>query len=355
MDDQVKKREIKKEYAAIVVMIILFVFVSFLSLSSILRLYGNARVVNYVGIVRGATQKLVKEELMGHPDDALITRLDSIVTELRTDDQTNQHDLIVLPDWDFLNHLQRVQEHWDRLKNQILDVRRGGDALVLYDSSQDYFNLVNDTVFSAERYSEEVVSRTLISLLAAIGGFFLLIIVSLIYFLRSLRMQKKMAALNTIAYVDPLTGIENRASCERLITQLKTNPPGKDIVVIMFDMNNLKLTNDFMGHQGGDKVIKDFAQFLKNEVRESDFVGRYGGDEFLAIFRDANESAAESYLSRLDSRISARNSICINELEKVSYAAGYVLGNLRKTNIEALINQADKNMYAQKLRIKKKT
>ncbi|AEF83800.1 putative signaling protein [Treponema primitia ZAS-2] len=354
MDIQVKKRKIKNEYIVIVVMVFLFVFVSFLSLSSIKKLHGNARVINYVGIVRGATQKLVKEELLGHPNDALIARLDSIVTELYTDEQTDQHDLIVLPDRDFLNHMRQVQEYWSRLKNQIQDIRQKEDTMPLYDLSQDYFSLVNDTVFSAERYSEKVLRRSLISLIAAIGCFFLLIIISMACFLRSLRIQRKLAALNAIAYIDPLTGIENRASCERLINKLKTYPPEKDIVVIMFDMNNLKLTNDFFGHKGGDKIIKDFAQFLKSEVRESDFVGRYGGDEFLAIFQNANDAAAESYLSRLNSRIVARNSICVNELEKISYAAGHVLGSLGKTTMEDLINQADKNMYARKLQMKRK-
>mgnify|MGYP000744985677 CR=1 FL=1 len=47
-----------------------------LSLVSIHNLQGNARVINYTGVVRGATQRLVKEELKGRADDALIARLD---------------------------------------------------------------------------------------------------------------------------------------------------------------------------------------------------------------------------------------------------------------------------------------
>ena len=43
-----------------------------LSLVSIHNLQGNARVINYTGVVRGATQRLVKEELKGRTDDALL-------------------------------------------------------------------------------------------------------------------------------------------------------------------------------------------------------------------------------------------------------------------------------------------
>ena len=50
-----------------------------LSLVSIHNLQGNARVINYTGVVRGATQRLVKEELKGRADDALIARLDGIM------------------------------------------------------------------------------------------------------------------------------------------------------------------------------------------------------------------------------------------------------------------------------------
>ena len=45
---------------------------------------GDARIVNYSGIVRGATQKLVKEEMSGQQDDALLLRLDQIIDNLRT-------------------------------------------------------------------------------------------------------------------------------------------------------------------------------------------------------------------------------------------------------------------------------
>lgn len=45
---------------------------------------GDARVINYSGIVRGATQKLIKEELNGHSDDKLVETLDGIIDNLQT-------------------------------------------------------------------------------------------------------------------------------------------------------------------------------------------------------------------------------------------------------------------------------
>ena len=45
---------------------------------------GDARIINYAGLVRGATQRLVKEEMSGKPDDELIARLDGIIYDLQT-------------------------------------------------------------------------------------------------------------------------------------------------------------------------------------------------------------------------------------------------------------------------------
>ena len=55
-----------------------------LSIMSIHRMQGNARIINYTGVVRGATQRLVKQEINGFPNDALIDRLDGILQGLST-------------------------------------------------------------------------------------------------------------------------------------------------------------------------------------------------------------------------------------------------------------------------------
>ena len=54
------------------------------SVITINELQGNARVINYTGVVRGATQRLVKQEINGSADDGLIRRLDGIISELMT-------------------------------------------------------------------------------------------------------------------------------------------------------------------------------------------------------------------------------------------------------------------------------
>lgn len=335
-----------REYAVIIVVVALFVTVSLLSLSSINHMQGNARVVNYVGIVRGATQKLVKEELMGYPDDALVERLDGIVGELITGEGPN--DLIALDDADFMANMQLVQRQWDGLKLEIEAVRRGESAQVLYDLSQEYFILVDQTVTSAELYSERQVSRSTSILLGLNIVFVILIIGAVISFVRTAALRRRAEALDRIAYVDRLTQIDSRAACERLIERYREQSPEGDTAVFMFDMNNLKQVNDRKGHQGGDRLIADFARIVKAGSAELGFVGRYGGDEFLAVFESADAELAARYLAGLNEKVVSYNLLQTDALDKISFAVGYCIGSVAEMGIDEMIHEADRRMYERK-------
>ena len=356
----------KKEFWAMFIVICLFISVSYTSISSIQLLQGNARVVNYVGIVRGATQKLMKEEIMGwnmmrtdasfaetsdwYPNDALVARLDSITEELFSGEGPNG--LVVLQDETYLSNVRMVQEHWAQLKVLISEVRAGADPGELFESSQNYFDLVNKTTFSAEAYSEAQVSRVNKFLIFANVAFILLILSGLGLYVRNLAVKRQADALGKIAYVDSLTQLNNRTSCERLISHYGESPEDKDIAVFMFDMNDLKLTNDFLGHKGGDKVIMAFASILKEESEGYCYIGRYGGDEFLAISDKGDETCAEAFLNRVSEKVAEYNGRRVNKLEKIQFAAGYVISNPKTRNIEEIIHEADNRMYQDKRKAK---
>ncbi len=340
----------QKEYLVIAVVILLFLAVSILSLVSIRQLQGNARVINYVGIVRGATQKLVKKELHGDPDDLLIVRLDSIVDELLTGEGPNN--LIVLHDEDYIARMREVLAHWVKLKAEIQRVRQGDGDARLYAASEKYFTLVDGAVSSAENYTERQVDRSIAILVGVVVTFLAIIFIGIVFVIRSLALKKRAETLNKIAYLDPLTQMENRASCERLIGRCKENPPAGDLAVFMFDMNNLKHVNDRFGHKGGDRLIAEFARILRAEAEAYGFVGRYGGDEFLAVFEDATHSKAESFLMRVNERVVVYNMLHVSDLEKISFAEGFVVENLRNQGIDEMIHEADGRMYARKRQMK---
>ena len=137
-----------------------------LSLYSMGNLQGNARVINYTGVVRGATQRLVKEELEGHRDDALISRLDGIIEELRTGKGENH--LVRLKDSEYQEMMTSMQERWSEIKQEILKVRDGADSGRLYSLSEDFFWLADESVGVAEEYAERYVRMAQICFAALI-------------------------------------------------------------------------------------------------------------------------------------------------------------------------------------------
>lgn len=118
----------------------------------------DSKVVNYAGIVRGATQRLVKLEMAGKKSDELIARLDKIVNGLVKGDRTLE--LPTATDPEFIAKMGEVQTSWQSLKGTIAQSRQSPQARSeLLTQSEDYFELANEAVFAAEAYSQAKVQR----------------------------------------------------------------------------------------------------------------------------------------------------------------------------------------------------
>lgn len=166
---------------------LLFCIISTLSLFTITHMQGNARVINYAGIVRGATQRLIKQELYGIPNDDLIKYLDSILTELATGE--GEHDLIALDDSAYQELIQKMSLAWPQLKEEINHVREGKSKYLLFTKSESYFSLADQAVSAAERYSEQSVHHAKLILICLNIAFVVFLVLFFIYSRRQKRIQ----------------------------------------------------------------------------------------------------------------------------------------------------------------------
>ena len=116
------------------------------------RMQQDAAVVNSSGIVRGATQRLVKLESNNIPSDELIKRLDSIIYALINGDE--KLGLPKASDQRFIGEMQNVSSKWELLKNNIAESRRSGTYDSLLKESESYFETTNAAVAAAEAYSK---------------------------------------------------------------------------------------------------------------------------------------------------------------------------------------------------------
>ena len=112
----------------ILLLIVLIIFI----MVNISRLQGTARVINYAGLVRGATQREVKLEITGNPDDELIKYLDDVLNDLKY--QNGQYNLVNLHDNEYHDKLQILSDYWEELKkeniNKIIEEITPADSVV---------------------------------------------------------------------------------------------------------------------------------------------------------------------------------------------------------------------------------
>lgn len=149
---------------------------------------------------------------------------------------------------------------------------------------------------------------------------------------------------------DSLTGISNRSLFYDRLRQKLSQALRKheEFGIISLDMDGLKEINDNYGHRAGDAAIKEVALRINSTLRESDTVSRLGGDEFGIIVANVTDrNGLTSLIQRLDREIAKPFEF---EGQKVTLRAsiGYALFNEDGTELDVLIEKADKSMYAVK-------
>ncbi len=171
--------------------------------------------------------------------------------------------------------------------------------------------------------------------------------------------EKLIDELKVISRTDALTNLYNRRYFEALLPQ-ELNRAKRNkypLSLISIDIDNFKLVNDHNGHPSGDKLLINFA-FLLNQTfkRSSDKVFRIGGDEFaliivnqpvkktVAVCKSINEQFKNQILKQ-----SGEFKSDWLQTHQITLSIGIVnIHSNYGTNIEHVINTADKALYQAK-------
>ena len=115
--------------------------------------------------------------------------------------------------------------------------------------------------------------------------------------------ERKKAAdlLHHLAITDSLTGLFNRHYFIQLAQKewSRTKRYGREMTLILLDIDYFKLVNDTYGHRTGDQVLMSLADCWRGCLREFDALGRYGGEEFVVLLPDTNITAARVIAERI--------------------------------------------------------
>ncbi|MBO4533331.1 MAG: GGDEF domain-containing protein [Treponema sp.] len=142
-----------------------------------------------------------------------------------------------------------------------------------------------------------------------------------------------------LSSIDMLTGVLNRNEMNNRVDSLSNPKQEKktSVGVVFADLNNLKTTNDLLGHEAGDRLLKNAADILRH-IFPDDEIYRAGGDEFMVMVIGKTQSHFEKKIERLRAEI---------ENNETSFAIGSSFERDGR-NVRAAMKTADALMYEDK-------
>jgi diguanylate cyclase (GGDEF)-like protein len=153
--------------------------------------------------------------------------------------------------------------------------------------------------------------------------------------------------LKFMANYDELTGLYNRRYFKQFFSKelSKIKRYKTDGCLALIDLDDFKYINDNYGHNMGDKALKFFADFLKNNLRESDIYARMSGDEFVILFINCTKQNAVERLEGIRSLLIKQE--FMNLTINFSYGVSQINSDLDVTP-DDIFGAADKEMYLDK-------
>lgn len=178
---------------------------------------------------------------------------------------------------------------------------------------------------------------------------------SLKNFINNIKLTSLNDQLAKIMHTDALTHVKNRSAFEDHKEQLYleyVKDPNIKFAIAMFDINNLKQVNDFLGHDAGDQYIKNCCSLICKTFDHS-AVFRLGGDEFLAILREGKD------LDNLDEHMTRLNEVLQKSkkepeaVDRISFATGIGFSaEITLDTFDDVFKIADDRMYENKKHMK---
>jgi diguanylate cyclase (GGDEF)-like protein/PAS domain S-box-containing protein len=163
--------------------------------------------------------------------------------------------------------------------------------------------------------------------------------------------KRAQAKLRVLAITDELTGLYNRRGFFALAgQQLRVaRRLGSETLLLVADLDGLKTINDTFGHHEGDSALIATARILQDSFRESDVIARIGGDEFVVFQIEAEDSATEKMVERLQRRFDLYNA-SKGRPYTLSASTGVVRCDPDCQSLSSLLILADALMYKKKQR-----
>lgn len=158
------------------------------------------------------------------------------------------------------------------------------------------------------------------------------------------------ANIQQLAHYDPLTGLPNRTLwMMRARTALHAAERHHDSLAVLFlDLDQFKTVNDSLGHQVGDRLLREVASRLQGCIREEDLLARLGGDEFVALLPRMNRADDAATVAGKMLDVLSRPILVDHHELRPSVSIGIALHPEDGNDVDTLLKHADTAMYSAK-------
>lgn len=160
---------------------------------------------------------------------------------------------------------------------------------------------------------------------------------------------EKIADLERLALLDPLTGVANRRYLESAVETLldQHHRYGWPFGILFADIDDFKRINDSFSHATGDRVLRVLARTLQENVRSFDTVGRWGGEEFVLLLRNIDGTRLERIGRKMRLLVADAMFWEGERVVQVTLSQGGTMATAEDTPA-SLIERADRLMYESK-------
>jgi diguanylate cyclase (GGDEF)-like protein len=150
---------------------------------------------------------------------------------------------------------------------------------------------------------------------------------------------------------DLLTGISNRTGGSRSFSQLLqlAAQSHRPLCLVVLDLDHFKQVNDRYGHEEGDRVLREFGEFLKQNCRAEDVLARWGGEEFIVAMLGLTREAGVKRMNEIRHEWRSKAFTSANgEAFQVTFSGGVAQYPADGTDFQVLYRTADAALYKAK-------
>lgn len=171
-------------------------------------------------------------------------------------------------------------------------------------------------------------------------------------------LARSFATMQTRLLTDTLTGLANRDALlrriEERVSHQRRRQDARPFALFFIDLNEFKAINDRLGHDVGDRVLKEVSQRLQDTVRQQDLVARYAGDEFVVLIDSVDSRREAETLRDQLRRVLAQPLLALADIDDAPENAGGAVGLALfpddGQDCDTLLKRADADMYVEKTR-----